>query len=211
MSAQSHYFLGTGMRTSVFLSTLAFFFTVAPRLLALSLIASVGRLLQVGWEASLPPAGSAFLELLVGGARVAVFLLAVGNGKVGKGIEALRTIFRIPKDERDAAVLLMWRNAKGHWTAILRDITLFGIAAVVINVGIGVIAEGRTASSLLIGLGISNADGETMQNAATLFMKNLTVIPLTIVFLCGMIRYLLNVKPVDLVNFGRRKGRITRD
>jgi len=185
------------MSQSAFTYTFSFFLRHAPVILSVSLIVAISRVIQVGWEGYLPVVVFVILEIVVLAARVAIALIAIGEGALGPGLKKVRTIVRLPEAEKSAAFARMGQTIKEQWRAVLRDILLFGLTAITINYVIGEVSQTRTVYSLMTSWGVPGSNEDSVQAAATLFMKNLTVIPLTIVFQYGIVRYLLRQERIE--------------
>jgi len=185
------------MSQSAFTYTFSFFLRHAPVILSVSLIVAISRVIQVGWEGYLPVVVFVILEIVVLAARVAIALIAIGEGALGPGLKKVRTIVRLSEAEKSAAFARMGQTIKEQWRAVLRDILLFGLTAIAINYVIGEVSQTRTVYSLMTSWGVPGSNEDSVQAAATLFMKNLTVIPLTIVFQYGIVRYLLRQERIE--------------
>lgn len=185
------------MSQSAFTYTFSFFLRHAPVILSVSLIVAISRVIQVGWEDYLPVVVFVILEIVVLAARVAIALIAIGEGALGPGLKKVRTIVRLSEAEKSAAFARMGQTIKEQWRAVLRDILLFGLTAIAINYVIGEVSQTRTVYSLMTSWGVPGSNEDSVQAAATLFMKNLTVIPLTIVFQYGIVRYLLRQERIE--------------
>lgn len=185
------------MSQSAFTYTFSFFLRHAPVILSVSLIVAISRVIQVGWEDYLPVVVFVILEIVVLAARVAIALIAIGEGALGPGLKKVRTIVRLSEAEKSAAFARMGQTIKEQWRAVLRDILLFGLTAITINYVIGEVSQTRTVYSLMTSWGVPGSNEDSVQAAATLFMKNLTVIPLTIVFQYGIVRYLLRQERIE--------------
>lgn len=180
------------MKNSIFITSLRFFAKFAPAILGVSLMVSFGRVIQIGWGDDLSTAAYFLLEFFVEGLRVIILLFIIGRGSVSGGIQTITSIFKMPKDERDSAFTKMGKTFKLNWIVVLRGILFYGAAIISLNYLIGWMAGTSVAHTLLLDLGLPGSNENTLHTAATLFLKNLTVIPFTIIFQYLLVLYLLN-------------------
>lgn len=170
--------------------SLQFYVIHAAPIVGLAAFASVGRAIQLGWETSIPPALSLGLEVVVQGARIAIFLVVLGHGSLETGIERVRQVFDTPEDKRESQFDSIWTAARRHWIDVTASVVVFAAFALVVNVAIAQVAANQSVLAFVSSLGVGIGD-EALKTALAFFLKNVTIIPLTIVWMVvGLYGYL---------------------
>ena len=146
---------------------------------ALGLVSAVGRSVQVGALRQLGTVANVLLEVPVEGARIGLFLLALGGGSISRGSQRVRGWFGGHQDidnQRPVAQPLDGRSVGWAIAAFL------AVAA-----GANLIIYGFVS-----GAGPTLGDwlqlGDAGPAVLTLFLKNVTIIPFTLVFLATLVR-----------------------
>jgi hypothetical protein len=120
-----------------------------------------------------------FAEILVLMGRLGLVLAAVGNGSLGAGVRAIRGFFRQPRSATDARFAQIRPRLREHGRSLVFDLLLFVALAIVGNLLIGALAS---TSLVIEWASMAGATPDQAANGVTLLLKNLTVIPLTILF-----------------------------
>ncbi|MDQ8202381.1 hypothetical protein [Pelagicoccus sp. SDUM812003] len=158
------------MKPKTALAACAFFGRhIVPLLLAASIPAGL-RYYQMDQFASRPAAFSWTLDILVLVGRLALVCVILGNGALLAGYRTARRLLQTPRQESNAAFSRAAERLSSEVRNYLADAAVYVFGALAANLLIGAVA-----SSL------------PMQ----LLLKNLTVIPFTLVFLILLSRRLL--------------------
>lgn len=158
-----------GWRPVALPTTLHWFRRHLPLAASVCLIAAFTRWVQTGGWGSLSPGLGWLGELIVALARLSLALMVLGGGSPWRGVQALRAFFRQPEPERALQWQFVGSNWRSRWRTVMADILLFAALVVVLRLAI---AEAVTGLAGVVPSPV----------ALTLFLKNLSVIPLTIVF-----------------------------
>jgi hypothetical protein len=161
----------------------ALFLRAAPWILALGLLAAVGRSIQVGpGRAWRKPAYVAF-EILVESVRLLILVVVIGLGDPVAGARKIAAFFSGAAFE---AFGRMGYGLRQRWPEALAALVLFAFAGVAANLltftTAGLPPVRRVAAAALPGVDRSRA-----KLATVLFIKNLTIIPFTMVWLWGLV------------------------
>jgi hypothetical protein len=143
----------------------------AGLVLGLSLVAALGRAIQLGGLGPVGAVPTAFLEVVVETARLVLFLGVIGLGRVGDGLKTVASAFSRPTGGWRAGGRRVWARLRAEWRALIADIAGFGLIALLINAAIEAFAAPGAYPLIFL-------------------LKNLTVIPLTIVFECGLLLFM---------------------
>jgi len=139
--------------------------------LGLSLVSALGRAVQLGGLGPVGGTTSAFLEVVVEGARVLLFLGVIGLGGVAEGLRTVASAFARPPGGWRESGRRVRARLRAEWRALMADIAGFGLIAFAINAAIEAVAAPGAYPRIFL-------------------LKNLTVIPLTIVFQCGLLLFM---------------------
>ena len=158
-------------------------------LLALGLIAALGRVIQLGGFGEVTRSTHAMLEIAVEGSRVAMLLFVLGLANVRMGakqiVRLLTGKFAFRNHARQA-----WKKAKSRWLALTISFISFAIIAFGLNLLIDQLAYETCFYLTLKREGIlADASSEW---TILLFFKNLSVIPFTLVFETIVLLWLTN-------------------
>ena len=151
-----------------------------PTVLGLGLVAAIGRMVQVGAAGEIPRATHLALEVAIEGARLALLLHVLGEGSMVAGGHTVARILRQPR--------AAWQRARaalrGRSPGVVLNLLAFGAIAAVANFAIFRIAGQWTALAMLKHCGwIADQAGPWV---TILFLKNVSIIPWTLVFLAGL-------------------------
>lgn len=153
-------------------------------LLGLMLVAALGRAFQMGAAGEISSGGYILLEIAVEFSRVLLLILVIGEGSLRKGLQRCQRVFTLKKSERKASWDIIVRNFKEYWPSLLWNVVIFAILAFLTNYFIGALANNQ---SILSGLKEWHVLAPSASpNPVVFFLKNLTVIPFTIIFECGI-------------------------
>lgn len=117
------------------------------------------------------------LEILVELGRVALAVLVLGNGSIQRGIAAIRRFFTTGDAERERRFSAAKSRLQLQWRSLGLDLLVFVVVAVALNILIARIADTECAESTMAQVAPS-----APRVSLVLLLKNLSVIPLTIVF-----------------------------
>jgi hypothetical protein len=157
--------------------------------LGLGFLAAVGRATQLGAFGPVSHALDVLLEIGVESVRILLFLYALGLTNIRTGVESILRLFSAGANRRkhwQAAV----RKVKSHWFALIFNLTVFLLIAWSINFLIDYAAYQtclytKMKSSQII------AD-EASEWAFILFLKNISIIPFTLIFNALFLRWVTN-------------------
>jgi hypothetical protein len=148
-------------------------------ILCLGLIAAFGRAAQLRAFGEIPYWLHTVLEVVIQSARILIFLFALGLTHVKKGFGRFIIVLTPGK-----ASLKNWTTAwitlRKHWLAVLLNLLSFGLIAFLMNLFIDHIAYQTCLYAQLQREGFIS--GSTSEWSLILFIKNISVIPLTLVF-----------------------------
>ncbi len=169
--------------------SLGFFGRHALVVLGLALIAAIGRVLQIGRAKRLPKPGYIALEIGVEVVRLAMVLAIFGDGDPLAAAKGARAWLSAPGRSS-----LLARLAGGlglHWPQVLIAALVFVLVAVVANMIIFALARSTRVLALAGGLGVEAPDQKSLRLAVMLFIKNLTIIPFTVIWVWGLLAFLI--------------------
>ncbi|MCF0062534.1 hypothetical protein MUK70_01730 [Dyadobacter chenwenxiniae] len=161
-------------------------------ILSLGLIAGLGRSAQLSAFGDIPFAVDLALEVAIQSARILIFLFALGLTNVRSGFKRTAAVFSMKKDSSQKRRQALTKF-KLHWKKMLWNLGAFLIMSFLINLFIDHVAYETCMYISLRERGIlhSNAPEWTI----ILFLKNLSVIPLTLVFNAMCLLWLINKLP----------------
>ncbi|MFN8441327.1 MAG: hypothetical protein U0175_11180 [Caldilineaceae bacterium] len=165
---------------SVLRNSLAFYFIHGFAVLGLTLFAALGRAIQLGWPERIPPILNGALEIMVEAARLLIVVYVIWQS------------FSVMNDEQGQLFAFLWQNLASRWMLLLWSILVFAVFALLVNGGIRWIAQYGSNQNVLQGLPLlSSLDKDRLSLVIVFFLKNLTIIPFTLVWLCyGLVRLL---------------------
>ena len=153
----------------------------------LMLFAAVGRSVQMRAMGEVTSSGYFWLEVMVELARLLTLAAIVGHGHIVRGFLKIGAIFRLRRDEWYEIGRSVRATLRFQWPALVSYLILFSLIALLINKGNGLIADNSAVLDLLKRNGL-------LHPAATglplfFFLKNLTIIPLTLVFDYNLVQW----------------------
>jgi hypothetical protein len=176
-------------RLSLLSNTLFFFRQHFLLIMVLGLIAAIGRVVQLGGFGEVPGSINMTLEVVVELSRILLMLFVLGLANIKSG--ALRIIhFFAHKVERKTVLMTAVHKLKKHWFSVFLNVLAFLMMAWGINYLIDLAAYETCFYFQLKNRGILAPSSSEW--TLLLFFKNLTVIPLTLVFDAIVILWLSN-------------------
>lgn len=172
-----------------FLQTVHFFKKHAAVVLALGLVAGLGRVLQLGGFGRLAPGMHLATEAIVESARLALFLYVLGRASVPNGVRRVKRLFT-DRSHRAQSLKTAWHFLKNHWLSFGLNMAGFLLVAAGLNYLIDALAY-QTCLLLTLKKDGILADSSS-EWTVLLFFKNLSVIPLTLVFDALFLLWLTN-------------------
>jgi hypothetical protein len=165
---------------------------IVQNLLLVSLfifVPAIGRVVQTNGLGSINTFIYWLLEIPVEGARVLFLLLLVGNGKIISGLGLIISIFRISKEQWKLVASTIVNSFKFYSTELIVTTLAFIFMAIALNYLIKYTAGNE---ELLSGLQQFSPLKSFNSLSLTLFLKNLTIIPLTLMFEIWLVLRLVN-------------------
>jgi hypothetical protein len=158
-------------------------------IIGLGLVAAFGRVIQLGGFGAITSWMNIVLEVVVESARVLLFLYVLGLANVKTGVLRIRRLVteRYNRKVQFAAAV---QKFKTQLFSILLNIAGFLIIAAIINYGIDLLAY-QTCLYLTLKKDGILADASS-EWTILLFFKNLSVIPLTLVFEAVFLLWITN-------------------
>ncbi|MCE6992132.1 hypothetical protein [Dyadobacter sp. CY323] len=161
-------------------------------ILFLGLVAGLGRAAQLRAFGPISPMLDTFLEIVIQTARILIFLFSLGLTNIKKGINRFLKIFSPQTSDRPN-----WKTAltilKQQWIAVVLNISAFMVIAFLINLLIDHIAYETCLYATLRADGIISSDSSEW--SIILFLKNISIIPLTLVFNATLLLWFVNRVP----------------
>lgn len=159
--------------------TLLFFRNHFLVVLGLGFVAAIGRIVQLGAFGPISPGLHITMEVLVESARIWLFVYALGLTKVKKGFARIKLM--VTSREAWAS---HWREARSRlryeWRALVASFVIYMLIAWMINL---LIDHTAYQTCLYYKLKVNNIIAEQSSEwVIILFFKNLSVIPLTLIF-----------------------------
>src|SRR5688572_5318558 len=180
-------------------NTLHFFRKHFMAIIGLGLIAAFGRVIQLGGFGEITNWMNVLLEVVIESARILLFLYVLGLANVRNGVLRIKHLLT-HKDNRKKLLTNAIQKLKTHWFSISLNIIAFLIIAWAINYLIDLLAY---ETCLYLSLRKDGILADTSSEwTVLLFFKNLTVIPLTLIFDAILLLWLAN----KLANY--RKARL---
>lgn len=161
------------------------FLGAAPWILGLGLLAAIGRAIQVGPARAWPRPAYVAFEIIVEALRLLIFAVVIGLGDPVAGVRKITAFFAGAPLQ---ALARVGHGLRQHWPETLAALLLFSLVAV----GANLAAFGAAALPPVrrIATALPGADQDRSKLATVLFIKNLTIIPFTMVWLWGLLLFL---------------------
>lgn len=159
--------------------TLLFFHSHYLIVLGLGLVAAMGRIVQLGAFGPVSSGAHIALEVVVECARILLFVYALGLTHLRKGLSRIKLMLTSGKAWKEH-----WQKAsvrlRAEWGSLLASFVIYLLIAWVINLLIDYTAY---QTCLYYKLKVHNIiDEKSSEWVIILFFKNLSVIPLTLIF-----------------------------
>jgi hypothetical protein len=161
-------------------------------ILGWGLVAAVGRTIQLRAFGPISPFTHSLLEILIESARIALVLYALGLANIKSGLAKISRVTRSKASRQQHGRLALLRMRK-LWVIILMNLGVFLLLAYVFNLLIDHIAY---QTCLYITLTTRQLISEQSSEwALILFLKNISIIPFTLVFQTLFILWITNQLP----------------
>ena len=159
--------------------SLLFFRKHLAVILGLGLVAGIGRVIQLEAFGPIESWLHISLEVIIESARIMIFLYTFGLASVRIGVLQIKRFFT-QKGKRKSYLTIATRKLKTQWLSIIVNIIGFLIIASLINYMIDLLVY-ETCLYLNLKKGGIIA-GSSSEWTVLLFLKNISVIPLAIIF-----------------------------
>ena len=163
----------------------------------LGLIAGIGRVIQLKGFGEISPATNIIMEVIVESARLALFIYILGSASLKMGLARIVGIFKKSTDRKELMKLVA-ANFKRKWPVLLLNFAVYLAIASVINLLIDQLAYETCLYLTMQNRGILSTDASEW--TIILFFKNLTVIPLTLIFNTLFVFYMTNRLSLQVTN-----------
>lgn len=155
---------------------------------ALSLTAAAGRYIQEGGAGRISAEAFFMPEIAVELSRIVLVLLVIGNGAVAVGFRRLLSVFSLKRADWKQVWYRIRTNVAWNRIALSVNFILFMIIGTVVNMGIDLLThlfllEWLKSQGLLA--------AAAYQWPVILFLKNVSIIPFTLVFQCVLVLFLI--------------------
>lgn len=159
----------------------------------LMLVAALGRAFQMKAAGPVSPFLYWFLEVLVAFARILTLLAIIGFGSIRQGARNFMGIFKMKSQDWRQTGAATMKTFSNDWAVFLMSIIVFSCIAFVMNRSITMVAANIKFMQAL-------KDSHILVPSATgmpviFFLKNLTVIPLTMIFDVAIVLWLCGKLP----------------
>lgn len=158
-------------------------------IMGFGLIAAFGRVIQLGGFGQITSFMNIILEVAVESARILLFLYVLGLANIKKGILRIKYML-IHREDRKKLLTVAFQKMKKQWLSVSLNIVGFLLIAWTINYLIDLLAY-ETCLYLTL-----KTDGILAESSSEwtilLFFKNLTIIPLTLIFDTILLLWLSN-------------------
>ena len=169
--------------------TVHFFKKHFAAVLGFGLVAAIGRVIQLGGFGPVSSAMNVVLEIIVESARLSLFVYVLGVASIRKGIQRMKHLF-VYKEQRKNMFRVAVQRFKKEWPSVCLNIFGLLLLAWTINYLIDLVAYETCLYLTLKSRGILVASSSEW--TLLLFFKNLTVIPLTLIFDTVLLLWLCN-------------------
>ncbi len=170
-------------------NTLYFFKKHFLGITGLGLIAAFGRVIQLGGFGQITSGMNITLEVVVEAARILLFLYVLGLANIKNGASRIIGIFN-HRGKNKVLLTNAIQVLKKQWFSVFLNILVFLVIAWAINYLINLLAYETCLYLTLKKDGI--LAGSSSEWTILLFFKNLTVIPLTLIFDTVLLLWLSN-------------------
>jgi len=154
----------------------------------LNLAAASGRFVQEGGTGKISVEVFSLLEITVELSRVLLVLLVIGNGSVNAGFRRIVSVFRMKRADWKQVWYQLKTNVAWNKIALSINLVIFMVIGTVANIAIDL----ATHLFLLNWLKSNDLLAVTAsQWPVILFLKNVSIIPFTLVFECLLVLFLI--------------------
>lgn len=161
-------------------------------ILALGLVAAIGRAIQLRAFGPISPFSHVLLEVIIEGSRIMLVLYALGLANIKSGFAKLIRVVKSKEfRRRNGRVAIIQLRHK--WHTILINLVAFLLIAYVFNLLIDHIAYETCLYITLLGRQLISEQSSVW--VLILFFKNVSVIPFTLVFQSLFLLWLTNRLP----------------
>ena len=187
-------------KLSLLSNSLFFFKKHFVTIMGLGFIAAFGRVIQLGGFGQITTWMNVILEIVIESARILLFLYVLGWANIKNGVLRIKHLLT-RKEDRKKFLTVAIHKLKKQWFLVSLNIIGFLLIAWTINFLIDLLAY---ETCLYLSL---KTDGILAESSSEwtilLFFKNLTVIPLTLIFDTVLLLWLANklsgLRKIDLV------------
>ena len=178
-------------------NTVYFFKKHFLTIIGLGLIAALGRVIQLGGFGQITSWMNVLLEVVIESARILLFLYVLGLANIKNGVLRIKHLLTHKIDCKKLLITAI-HKLKKQWLLVSLNIIGFLLIASAINYLIDLLAY---ETCLYLSL---KTDGILAESSSEwpilLFFKNLTVIPLTLIFDTVLLLWLANKLPGSIKN-----------
>ncbi|MCE7067082.1 hypothetical protein [Dyadobacter sp. CY326] len=164
-------------------------------ILLLGLVAGLGRAAQLRAFGEIPAWLDVSLEVIIQSARLLTFVFALGLNNFKSGVKRISAAL-LQKSGGLSKRQIAWHKLKTHWKKLLWNMAALLAMSFLINLFIDHIAYETCMYVSLQKRGIINVNASEW--TIILFLKNISVIPLTLVFNAMFVLWLTNKLPSHL-------------
>lgn len=154
----------------------------------LNLVAASGRFIQEGGTGKISIETFSLLEIAVALSRVLLVLLVIGNGSVKAGFGRFVSIFRMKRSDWKQVWMQLKTTVAWNKISLSANFILFMIIGTVVNMSIDLVTH-LFLLDWLKSQGLLAA--AAYQWPVILFLKNVSIIPFTLVFECVLVLFLI--------------------
>ena len=168
-------------------------YATRPVLLSLALVAATGRALQVGWAEQHAPNVFWLLEFAVEPARLLIVVAVLGAGRLNLGAHTLRKFWAHRHNVNSPSALAAvfeWSRIRRFSRSLFAALLAMAAFALAGNWLIGQVAQ--APGVLAFTRALLDADAATGAMAIILFLKNVSLIPIGIIWYGGLYRMLVH-------------------
>ncbi|RRB07383.1 hypothetical protein [Larkinella rosea] len=158
------------------------------------LFAALGRAVQMRFFGPISSPLSISLEVIVEVARIVTLLAIIGCGSLSAGIRKVAGIYRSNRQQWSDFGRKMRLTLRQFWPVLLWNLLVFSLIAFGFNRVNGLLADHSAVLPFLKKTGVMQASATSMP--IVFFLKNLTVIPFTLVFDYTLVRWLVDKRGV---------------
>ncbi len=126
------------------------------------------------------------LEIGVEGLRAVMILAIIGGGDVLAGVRSIWRFLTTPA-VRDVGLSHLSGNLGLHWVDALENLAAFAVVGLIANLIIFGIASNSRVLAAVRRAGLAAPDEKARKLALVLFVKNITIIPFSAVWLWGLV------------------------